>query len=72
MNRPVTIGSVSHVVGSVLPVSTFEADVGKFIDSATINAAGNVDLPGSFAREARGRISFASRQVCYRRCLLGR
>ena len=53
MNCPVTIGPVSHVVGSVLPVSTFEADVENFIDSATINAAGNVTfqvpLPGRHA-----------------------
>ena len=64
MNYPETIGPDSHVDGPALPVSTYEADVGYFVDSTAINAAGKHYLPEAFAREARGRISLASSQVC--------
>ena len=56
MNYPETIGPNSHVDGPALPVSTYEAVVGYFVGSTTINAAGNMTFREPFAREARGRI----------------
>jgi hypothetical protein len=41
MDHPETIGPDSHVDGSVLPVSTYEAEVGYFIDGTAMNAAGD-------------------------------
>ena len=53
MNYSVTIGPDSHVDESALPVSTYAADVGYFIDSTAINTAGSTTfqdpLPGRHA-----------------------